>query len=68
MLSSEDNELLCRSGRGTPMGDLLRQYWLPALPSRELPEPDGEPKKVRRIFGTTPGCSSCQCVSPRPRG
>ena len=35
MLSSEDNELLCRSGRGTPMGDLLRQYWLPALPSRE---------------------------------
>ena len=29
MLSSEDNELLCRVGRGTPMGDLLRQYWMP---------------------------------------
>ena len=31
------------------MGDLLRQYWLPALPSRELPEADGEPKKVRLL-------------------
>ena len=49
MLSTEDNELLCRSGRGTLMGDLLRQYWLPALPSRELPEADGEPKKVRLL-------------------
>ena len=49
MLSTEDNELLCRSGRGTLMGDLLRQYWLPALPSRELPEPDGEPKQVRLL-------------------
>jgi len=26
MLSKEDNELLCRVGRGTPMGELLRQY------------------------------------------
>ena len=30
--------------------------------------PVGEPKPVRRIFGTTPGCSSCQCDSRRPRG
>ena len=33
MLSSEDNELLCRVGPGTPMGDLMRQYWMPALRS-----------------------------------
>ena len=33
MLSREDNELLCRVGPGTPMGDLLRQYWMPALVS-----------------------------------
>ena len=33
MLSREDNELLCRIGRGSPMGDLLRQYWLPARQS-----------------------------------
>ena len=31
MLSREDNELLCRVGRGTPTGDLLRQYWIPSL-------------------------------------
>ena len=29
MLSREDNELLCRVGRGTPMGNLLRHYWMP---------------------------------------
>jgi phthalate 4,5-dioxygenase len=49
MLSNEDIELLCRVGRGTPMGDLLRQYWMPCLPSSELPAPDGPPKKVRLL-------------------
>ena len=38
MLSREDNELLCRVGPGTPMGALMRQYWIPALMSSELPE------------------------------
>jgi phthalate 4,5-dioxygenase len=49
MLSREDNEFLCRVGPGTPMGELLRQYWMPCLPSAELPEPDGAPKKVRLL-------------------
>jgi phthalate 4,5-dioxygenase len=49
MLSREDNELLCRVGRGTPMGELLRQYWMPGLPSSELSAPDGPPKKVRLL-------------------
>jgi phenylpropionate dioxygenase-like ring-hydroxylating dioxygenase large terminal subunit len=31
------------------MGELLRQYWLPFLPSTELPAPDGPPKKVRLL-------------------
>jgi phenylpropionate dioxygenase-like ring-hydroxylating dioxygenase large terminal subunit len=31
------------------MGDLLRQYWMPCLPSSELPAPDGPPKKVRLL-------------------
>lgn len=31
-----DNEILTRVGAGTPMGDLMRQYWLPALLSSEL--------------------------------
>src|SRR2546426_8971827 len=49
MLSREDNELMCRVGRGTPMGELLRQYWMPALASTELPPADGPLKKVRLL-------------------
>src|SRR3972149_1045931 len=49
MLSAQDNELLCRVGPGTPMGDLLRQYWLPVLMSRELPAPDGPPLRARLL-------------------
>jgi len=29
MLSQEENELLTRIGRGTPMGEVLRRYWHP---------------------------------------
>ena len=46
MLSSEDTELLCRVGAGTPMGELMRQYWLPVNYSWET-EPDGQPLRVR---------------------
>ena len=49
MLSREDNELLCRVGPGTPTGDLVRQYWMPALLSSELPEADGAPVRVRLL-------------------
>ena len=47
MLSQADNEFLTRSGMGTPMGELLRRFWMPALLSAELPERDGPPKKIR---------------------
>jgi hypothetical protein len=30
VLSAEDNEILTRVGPGTPMGSLLRRYWIPA--------------------------------------
>ena len=46
MLSREDNELLTRTGPGTPMGKLMRRYWFPVLLSEELPEPDGAPKRI----------------------
>jgi phenylpropionate dioxygenase-like ring-hydroxylating dioxygenase large terminal subunit len=49
MLSREDNDLLCRIGPGTPMGALLRQYWLPALMTTELPAADGPPVRVRLL-------------------
>jgi len=49
MLSKEDNQLLTRVGPGTPMGDLLRQYWIPVVLSEELMEPDGAPMRVRLL-------------------
>ena len=49
MLSREDNALLTRVARGTPMGDTMRRYWIPALLAWELPEPDGPPVRVRLL-------------------
>ncbi len=49
MLRQEDNERLVRVGPGTPMGELMRRYWQPALLSSELPEPDGAPVRVRLL-------------------
>src|ERR1700716_1286046 len=46
MLRAEDNQFLTESGAGTPMGELLRRFWLPVLLSEELPEADGPPKKI----------------------
>jgi phthalate 4,5-dioxygenase oxygenase subunit len=48
MLSKKDNELLCRVGPGTPMGNLMRQYWIPAFISSEL-EVDGWPRRIRLL-------------------
>src|SRR5262245_24486092 len=49
MLTREENELLTRTGPGTPMGEMMRRYWLPALLSAEVPEPDGDPKQLRLL-------------------
>jgi phthalate 4,5-dioxygenase len=49
MLPKDENEILCRVGPGTAMGNLLRQYWFPAIPSFELPAPDSPPVKVRLL-------------------
>jgi phenylpropionate dioxygenase-like ring-hydroxylating dioxygenase large terminal subunit len=49
MLSREDNELLTRTGPGTPMGSTLRRYWIPALLAWELPEPDCPPVRVKLL-------------------
>ena len=49
MLSREDNELLTRVAPGTPMGNTLRRYWLPALLAWELPEPDCPPVRVKLL-------------------
>jgi phenylpropionate dioxygenase-like ring-hydroxylating dioxygenase large terminal subunit len=49
MLSQQDNERLTRVGPGTPMGNLFRRYWIPALLSEELLEADGPPVRVRLL-------------------
>ena len=49
MLTREENELLVRVGPGTPMGAVMRRYWLPALLSSEIGEPDGPPVRVRLL-------------------
>jgi nitrite reductase/ring-hydroxylating ferredoxin subunit len=46
VLSKADNERITRVGPGTPMGNLFRQYWLPALLSSELPAADSDPVRV----------------------
>jgi len=48
MLSTEDNETVTRVGAGTPMGQLLRQYWIPFLASSDV-ESDGQPYLVRLL-------------------
>ena len=49
MLLREDNEHLTRVGPGSPMGELMRRYWIPALLSEEIPEPDCPPVQVRLL-------------------
>ena len=48
MLSIEDNQTLTQVGRGTPMGELMRRYWLPLMYGWEL-ESDGPPQRVRLL-------------------
>ena len=47
MLTKEKNDLICRTGPGTPMGNLFRCYWVPALLAEELPEADGPPVRLQ---------------------
>jgi phenylpropionate dioxygenase-like ring-hydroxylating dioxygenase large terminal subunit len=49
MLNKEQNELVTRTDAGTPMGELFRRYWLPALLSEELPAPDCAPVRVQLL-------------------
>jgi phthalate 4,5-dioxygenase oxygenase subunit len=44
-----DNELLCRVEGEAPMGQVMRQHWLPACMSEEVAEPDGAPVRARLL-------------------
>jgi phthalate 4,5-dioxygenase len=45
----EENTLLTQTGAGTPMGDLFRRYWIPALLASELRGPDCPPVRVQLL-------------------
>lgn len=47
MLTQEKNIRLTHTGPNTAMGAVFRQYWIPVLLSRQLPEPDGSPVRVK---------------------
>jgi phenylpropionate dioxygenase-like ring-hydroxylating dioxygenase large terminal subunit len=49
MLSKQQNEYLTNIGPGTPMGKLLRAYWIPLLYTPELAENDGAPVRIRLL-------------------
>jgi nitrite reductase/ring-hydroxylating ferredoxin subunit len=49
MLTADENQILCRVGPATPMGELMRRYWQPALLSSDLPHPDCAPKRLRLL-------------------
>src|SRR5262249_18301661 len=49
MAAAHDVMTPTRVGPGTPMGDLLRRYWIPALMSEQLTEAGGAPTRVRLL-------------------
>jgi phthalate 4,5-dioxygenase len=49
MITHEQNEYLCRTNAGTPMGELFRRYWIPAMLAEELPRPNCPPVRVQLL-------------------
>jgi phenylpropionate dioxygenase-like ring-hydroxylating dioxygenase large terminal subunit len=49
VLRKEQNDLVTQTGPGTPMGQLFRSYWIPALLAEELPENECPPVRVKLL-------------------
>ena len=49
MLTAAENETLTETGFETPMGEVFRCYWTPALLSRELPTPNSGPVRLKLL-------------------
>src|SRR6202451_3880243 len=49
MLRPEQNDFLTQTSQGTPMGEMFRRYWIPALLAEELPEKDCPPVSVQLL-------------------
>ena len=46
MLSRQENDLVTRVGPGTPLGNVMRRYWVPVATSAQLPHPDCAPLRL----------------------
>jgi len=49
MLTRDENELVTRVGPGTPLGDTLRRYWIPACTAEQIAGRDSPPLRVRLL-------------------
>ena len=49
MLRADQNTFATETGPGTPMGNLFRRYWIPALHASELPENECPPVRVKLL-------------------
>src|SRR5215470_15961439 len=49
MTTREQNCFLAETGPSTPMGQLVRRYWIPALLSSEIAERDCPPVRVKLL-------------------
>ncbi|MFT8245864.1 Rieske 2Fe-2S domain-containing protein [Roseomonas sp. BN140053] len=49
MLRQEQNDLVTQTGPGTPMGELFRRYWIPAMLAEEVAEPGGAPVRIKLL-------------------
>jgi phthalate 4,5-dioxygenase oxygenase subunit len=47
--SRDENEALTKTGAGTLMGNLFRQYWIPVTPAPDLQEPGGRQIRVKLL-------------------
>jgi phthalate 4,5-dioxygenase oxygenase subunit len=49
MLTTAENDLLCRVEGDAPMGQIMRRHWLPACMSEEVTARDGAPVRARLL-------------------
>jgi len=49
MLNAEENETLTRTGADTPLGRMMRRFWLPVASAHQVAEPDGAPLRTQLL-------------------
>ena len=60
MLTSQENEILTQVGPATPMGRMMRRFWLPVCTSAQLPEADSDPLRAGLLTQTASAFGAVQ--------